>query len=195
VLHDFGGGNDGTRPWGIIQVGPDFYGTTEFGGARDKGAVFKLTPRRAESIVHSFGGAGDGATPTDDVIADDAGNLYGVTFEGGAHDDGTVFKIGADGTETVLYSFAGGDDGANPTGTLTLDGNDNLYGMTAGITGCGTVFKLAPDGSKTILHTFDCAKDGFDAWGGLAFDAKGRLYGTTRDGGPGGAGVVFRLAP
>jgi uncharacterized repeat protein (TIGR03803 family) len=193
VLHDFGGGNDGASPSGVIRVGHKFYGTTEFGGAHGTGTVFKLVPPHAERVVHSFGGAGDGATPTDTVTADDAGNLYGMTFEGGAHDDGTVYKIAADGTESVLYSFKGGDDGANPTGTLTLDASGNLYGVTAGITNCGTVFKLAPDGSKTTLHQFNCSTDGFDAWGGLTFDAKGRLYGTTRSGGPGSNGVVFRL--
>src|SRR5882724_4240033 len=71
-----------------------------------------------ERVLHSFTGFSvgqDGGLPYGGVVRDDAGNLYGTTFNGGANDLGTVFKIAPNGKETILHSFAnGGDDGVNP---------------------------------------------------------------------------------
>jgi uncharacterized repeat protein (TIGR03803 family) len=57
-----------------------------------------------------------------------------------------VFKLDATGKETVLYSFAGGADGAYPSAGLVRDAVGNLYGTTSagGASDHGTVFKLAP---------------------------------------------------
>jgi uncharacterized repeat protein (TIGR03803 family) len=69
------------------------------------------------------------------LIRDTAANLYGTTFSGGDYYDckyssgcGVVFKLGPSGTETVLYSFNGGDDGANSLAGLVRDATGNLYG-------------------------------------------------------------------
>ncbi len=56
--------------------------------------------------VYAFSGGSDGAYPIA-WIADEAGNLYGTTYLGGAFGSGTVFKVGQDGKETVLHSFCG----------------------------------------------------------------------------------------
>ncbi len=77
------------------------------------------------------------------VIRDANGVLYGTTTAGGASGQGTVFKL--DGNkETVLYSFAGGADGADPQAALIMDAAGNLYGTTSagGPAGNGTVFEL-----------------------------------------------------
>jgi uncharacterized repeat protein (TIGR03803 family) len=70
------------------------------------------------------------------------------------------------GTETVLYSFKGGSDGAAPAAGLILDKAGNLYGTTSrgggtgcGGNGCGTVFKLATDGTESVLHVFGSGTD------------------------------------
>ena len=76
---------------------------------------------------------------------DSAGNLYGVTYQGGEHNVGTVYKIDTTGTETVLYSFTAKEgDGGFPTGGLVEDASGNLYGTThcAGAGGAGVVFEL-----------------------------------------------------
>jgi hypothetical protein len=54
-----------------------------------------------------------------------------------------VFKITTSGTETVLYSFAGGNDGGSPTSRL-IDLNHTLYGTTGsgGADFKGTIFSL-----------------------------------------------------
>jgi uncharacterized repeat protein (TIGR03803 family) len=107
-------------------------------------------------------------------------------------------------TGTILYTFAGGTDGANPESSLVADSAGNLYGATgAGGTGtncsggCGTVFELSPSASgwtETILYTFTGFLDGGLPWSSLVFDASGNLYGETRIGGPGQCGTVFKLS-
>jgi len=96
--------------------------------------VFKLAPDGTETVLHSFAvGPSDGYAPYAGLIADRAGNLYGTTDFGGVSGNGAVFKLAPDGTETVLYSFAGGpSDGLGPFGGLIADRAGNLYGTTAG---------------------------------------------------------------
>lgn len=141
---------------------------------------------------------------------DAAGNLYGVTSEGGAKDSGTVFKLtpGSDGTwaESVLYAFgttSGQADGTGPSAKLLLDGSGNLYGVTAGggSRNGGVVFELTPSASgpwtETVLHSFAPAGklDGNQPVG-IIFDSAGDIFGVTSFGGTEsveGAGTVFEL--
>jgi uncharacterized repeat protein (TIGR03803 family) len=110
----------------------------------------------------------------------------------------------AAGSERLLYSFTGGNDGSDPASGLVFDGRGNLYGttVTGGTSACGTVFKLALRSSRpwqeTVLHSFGCFSDGKNPYGGVTFDASGNLDGTTVAGGSGrvcsdGCGVVFQL--
>jgi uncharacterized repeat protein (TIGR03803 family) len=145
----------------------------------------------------------DGAMPTAGVIFDKAGNLYGTTMIGGSNMDGAVFELKhskSGWTESVLYSFTGGDDGTNPIGPLVFDKAGNLYGTAdGGGSGYGTVFELKPSsGSWTfnVIYTFQGGDDGASpAYGGLVVDKSGNLYGTTEMGGANGSGTVFELTP
>ncbi len=136
----------------------NFYGVTgnANNGGTGGGSIFKLTPTGIKTVLHSFTGA-DGDGPSG-VILDNQGNLYGTASSGGVGGGcvpvgcGVVFKLIPNGTETVLYNFTCGADGADPFGLLTFDSQGNLYGTTTsgGISGpacdfgCGTVFKLTP---------------------------------------------------
>src|SRR5208282_1745680 len=71
-----------------------------------------------------------GAYPDGRLIADSAGNLYGVTGSAGAFGWGTVYEMASDGTFTVLYSFTDGADGGFPFGGVIRDRAGNLYGTT-----------------------------------------------------------------
>ena len=161
------------------------------------------------SVLYSFKGQPDGDLPESGVIRDAAGNLYGTTYYGGASGNGAVFKIDKHGKEVVLYSFAGGTDGANPVGGLVRDAAGNLYGTTEsggkpdcgfGFT-CGTVYKVDQYGNETVLYRFGGLPDGHTADSSLILDADGNLYGTTQIGGdngcnPGwGCGIVFKIDP
>jgi len=182
----------------------NLYGAAEYGGAHGLGTIYKLNGN-GETVLHGFTGVGDGATPTEGLIRDAEGNLYGTTSGGGAFRWGTVFKLDAAGTETVLYSFTGGADGANPYSTLIRDAAGNLYGtamhggIVHGSTGFGVVFKLDPAGNQTVLYSFTGGADGAHPTFSLVQDADGNLYGTTESGGIGnglsgpGDGVVFKV--
>jgi uncharacterized repeat protein (TIGR03803 family) len=163
-----------------------------------------------ERVLHSFNQNGkDGYAPLAPLIQH-AGKFYGTTYGGGSHGDlGTVFSMErASGVwkESVLYSFAGGSDGANPYFSgVVFDAAGNMYGTTQlGGGGNGTVFKLTPSGSgwiESVLYSFTGGSDGGDPVSSVILDAAGNLYGTTGDGGdltcnvPYGCGTVFELSP
>ncbi|MFZ0313469.1 MAG: choice-of-anchor tandem repeat GloVer-containing protein [Candidatus Korobacteraceae bacterium] len=217
-LYSFSCTDDGCFPY--AGVTPDafgnLYGTTYSGAADGTGAVFKLTPTRGgagwmETVLHAFQGSyhggPDGGNPSAPVIFDSAGNMYGTTYYGGTSANGAVFEmkpnLNGTWTESVLYSFQGGSDGANPNGGLSLDHEGNLYGETlgGGSSNYGVVFKLTRGSggqwTESILHTFTLLSDGGSPTGGLVLDATGNIYGTTEFGGPNGfyAGVAFVITP
>ena len=146
MLHAFAGGTtDGRVPFGaVVQSGTKLYGMTSLGGSGGKGTIFQYdVGTSAYNVLHHFaGGAADGATPNGSLIVDGS-TLYGMTFEGGASNLGTVFKYDtATSMRTVLHSFTGGTtDGRSPRGSLILS-DGVLYGMTSlgGSSGTGTIF-------------------------------------------------------
>jgi uncharacterized repeat protein (TIGR03803 family) len=177
------------------------YGTTEQGGADGYGTVFSLTPAGGgiwtPAVVHSFTGAPSGCGTTGNppcdgaypeaglILSTKSGVLYGTTYGGGTTGNGTVFWLtpAAGGTwnESVLYSFAGAPDGANPLAPLTLSAKGTLYGTTYGggagrctgtppvCEGWGTVFQLTQAAgvwSYALLYSFNGAPSG--ANGGTA---------------------------
>jgi len=203
VLHTFTGGNDGAYPFAglIVDTKGNFYSTTVSGGPYGSGTVFKLKPDGTESVLYSFTGESDGNQPQGGLIMDTKNNLYGTTSIGGTDDRGAVFKLTPKGKETVLYSFTGGSDGANPFAHLIMDTKGNLYGTAVGGgagNNSGAVFKLAPDGTETVLYSFclqqNCA-DGALPYAPLIADSNGNFYGTTVTGGNNNSGVVFKVTP
>ncbi len=205
VLHAFAAGNDGAYPWSdlISDVGGNLYGTTENGGGANCsingqsgcGTVFKVTTAGVETVLYAFAGGNGGSFPLAGLVADTTGNLYGTTSQGGATNAGTVFKISSGGKEQTLLAFDGGSGGANPLGTLILDGKGSIYGTTAagGSANAGTVFRLSRRGRETVLHSFRNGRDGANPHAGLIADSAGNLYGTTENGGKHGYGVVFKI--
>jgi len=142
-------------------------------------------------IVHSFGATGDGAGPEGPMVMDSKGNLYGVTYTGGASMNGTVFELtpGASGqwTETVLYTFPGyKGDGADPVG-IVMDVAGNVFGTTTwgGANDYGTLFELTLGANgqwtESVLWNFcsqpDCS-DGRVPLAGPTLGTGGVLYGT-----------------
>jgi uncharacterized repeat protein (TIGR03803 family) len=201
VLHSFDvNGMDGAYPEaGPVLYRGNLYGTTVEGGTYNiDGTVFELkhtTKGWKEKILHSFGAAGDGSQPYCVLTVDTAtGNLYGTTNAGGTYSYGTVFKLTPSGTETVLWSFGNGTDGAHPVAGVVRDTAGNLYGTTeyGGDYGYGTVFELTPSGTERVLWSFGNGTDGAHPLARLVI-YKGNLYGTTVDGGIYGDGTVFEV--
>jgi uncharacterized repeat protein (TIGR03803 family) len=200
MLHAFTG-TDGAYPdSGVLQFGNQLVGSTSFGGGTTGfGVMFEMAMNGgAQVVVHSFAqGAGDGEIPAGALIK--AGvTLYGTTTQGGAYGHGTIFRISPTGTETVIYAFKGGADGAGPTGLISVGGV--LYGTTtsggdmACTGGCGTVYALNEHGVKTVIHRFRAGQDGANPNGPLV-ELGGRFYGTTLNGGAANDGTVFSVGP
>jgi uncharacterized repeat protein (TIGR03803 family) len=202
VLYSFKGAADGAYPFaGLARDGSgNLYGTTAYGGSSGNGVVFKVSKSGAESVLYSFaGGTADGCNPYGAVIRDNAGNLYGTTEFCGASGYGTVFKLDAKGSETVLHSFAGGaTEGAYPLWTsLRMDKSGNLYGVTdeGGASNVGVVYELTSSGAMTVLHNFaGGTADGCNPFGAPVMDAAGNLYGTAELCGSVNKGIVWKLS-
>ena len=235
VLYGFQGGSDGAIPVGgvLLDESGAIYGTTVSGGGSlacvngsgttGCGTVFKLTPSGSgftESVIHSFQGGSDGIGPRGVLVADGSGALYGTTYSGGQASActspsgnagcGTIFKLTPSGSgysESILYSFQGGSDGAYPRAGLLAESGGVFLGATThgGVHGIGTIYELTPSASgysERVIHSFD----GADGQGpgdedGLYADANGNIYGTSAFGGRVGhgnacnCGTVFRLSP
>jgi uncharacterized repeat protein (TIGR03803 family) len=220
ALYTFAGGSDGGEPYArlVSDAAGSLYGTTLLGG--DVGAacntgcgvVFKLTPGSgtwAQSVLYTFKGGSDGASPYDGLTFDPAGSLYGTAYAGGAHGYGLVFKLvpasGGSWTESVLHAFTGGYDGRYSYGDVLLDATGNLYGTAfqGGARGFGAVFELLNSSKgywkERVLHTFGNAPAATPV-AGLVMDTAGNLYGTTMLGANqgscgNGCGILFKLAP
>jgi uncharacterized repeat protein (TIGR03803 family) len=158
VLYTFDGAGGGlpVSPLRMDGAG-NLLGTTFYGGSHRVGTVFQLVrpglgeTRWSHRLLHSFGKGNDGYYPHGGLIIDARGVLYGTAFGGGDSDAGTVFELSPPAagqtqwTETVLYSFKGGNDGRGPLGGVIMDRIGVLYGTTyEGGAGLGTVFKLVP---------------------------------------------------
>lgn len=139
----------------IFDQSGNLYGTLQEDGPNGGGSVYQLNPLSGVvTVLASFPGSGDTANgATGNLVMDAAGNLYGVTEEGGAHDQGSIFKLTPSNGGwilTDLHDFSG-SDGRDPYAGLTMDSTGNLYGTTAygGSSsncngGCGVIFEITP---------------------------------------------------
>jgi len=196
-IYNFTGGSDGGDPQGLAASGGNLYGTTYSGGTWGYGTVFELLPNGSggwnETVLYSFTGGDDGANPYYSYLTiDSAGNLYGTAYNGGANGYGAVFELSPEGTgwnETVLHSFVGGADGANPVNGLITDAAGNFYGKTYnGGDGSGTVFELSPSGTGWTNSVIASLFAGGSSVSGVAMDYWGNLFTTAYS-------VVYELSP
>jgi len=197
VLYNFTGGADGASPYGgVIGDGAgNLYGTTHSGGSFKVGVVYELSPSGVEKVLFNFGTAGtNGNGPSDGVVRDSAGNLYGTATL-------AVFKLTPSGQYTTLALYAcqfGGEFWAG----VVLDAAGNLYGTTGVPTleQCdgdtpvpyGAVYKINTFGQLKVLYAFpgESAERGQSPNAGVILDATGRLYGSATNS---GAGTVYEI--
>jgi uncharacterized repeat protein (TIGR03803 family) len=205
VAHSFGAGADAASPDdGVIEVGGVLFGATQNGGVNNGGTVYAYHPiTGVEKVLHSFGSFGgkDGYYPASVLLAV-GDELYGTTQNGGAHSQGTIFKVRlGDGEERVLHSFTGGADGAFPVSGLTpLKGgkaSGTFYGLTVqgGASYDGTLFQFdSTTDTLTPDYSFTGGVDGAFPSSGLT-QAGGVFYSNTSAAGAGNAGTVFSFVP
>jgi uncharacterized repeat protein (TIGR03803 family) len=201
---------DGATPYAELVQGRNgkFYGTTNSGGAYDRGTIFEITPRGELTTLHSFcseANCADGEAPLlNGLVQGKDGNIYGTTPMGGADGFGTVFEINPKGKLTTLHSFCSQlncTDGETPDAELVQGSNGKFYGTTVsgGAYVRGTIFEITPRGKLTTLYSFcsqpGCA-DGANVYAGLVQGSSGKFYGTTYGGGANGfGGTVFEITP
>lgn len=154
-------------------------------------------------LVYTFGEqAGDPYTdPKSKLLEGYDGAFYGTAFSGGGNGvgfgDGCIYRVTAQGNESVLYPFADGADGDDPVGALAL-GPDGytMYGTSNnGVNQDGAVFTITPAGSFNVIATFpDDDSEGASINGGLVLGSDGQtFYGTSQYGGANENGVIFSV--
>jgi len=212
----FTGKLDGTQPRGDLIFGTDgqLYGTASSGGINQSGTIFRLSPNATtpnEETIYNFTGGTDGSLPSAALLQLGDGSFYTTAARDGAGNAGTVIELTPPAAgqtawvEKTLWSFTGGNDGAQPIGGLIADrsGSHVLYGTTnfGGAYGLGVVFSLTPpvneqgNWTEQTLWTFAGGADGAKPASALVQGPDGTLYGTASAGGAAAAGVVFALTP
>ena len=193
------GCTDGSYPDSSLLAAGDgnLYGMTTAGGNLNSGTIFKITPAGSLTTTYSFCSQPnciDGSAPSDQLVQDADGSIYGATAYGGRHSStgGTIFKTTASGNLTSLYSFCALPncaDGSGPDSALVKGSNGSFYGTTfTGGDGFGTVFSITTSGALTTLHTF-VNTDGAGPEA-LILGADGNFYGAASTG---GAKALFRV--
>ena len=203
--------SNGASPAGslLIDAKGDLFGTTQSGGASGQGAVFEIANTAtgyatAPTVLASFSYS-TGDNPSGNLVADTQGDLFGTLLNGGGLAfNGAVFEIkntstGYASAPTMLVGFAN-PNGANPNGTLIIDGKGNLFGTTqnSGTGAKGIVFEVKNTATgyataPTTLLNFNNT-NGASPQAGLVADANGDLFGVTAAGGATGNGAVFEIA-
>ncbi|MFZ0803928.1 MAG: choice-of-anchor tandem repeat GloVer-containing protein [Terriglobales bacterium] len=209
----------------------NLYGMSPYGGTPNCGLVrnqlgcgtlFKLTPSSGFTVLHTFTGT-DGIQPEGGVVLDGKGNLYGTASTGGElscdypgsgqpfeKGCGTIYKLDSSGKFTLLHTFTGPGDGADPLGVI-IGSDGNLYGIAGSggdivgdyLYGLGTIFKVDTSGNFSVLFTFVPCNEPPCTEGQvrnpvyasqLLRDSKGNLYGLQQSNNCAkGGGCLFRI--
>lgn len=204
----------GYAPRGKLTLATNgkLYGLTEFGGIASSsntdgmGTMFEYNPSSKEYIALVKFDETKGIRPMGSLIQATNDKLYGLSYQGGTTNWGTMFEYDIATTEyKVLYNFDINDDrenGSSPRGTLMQADNGNLYGFTSrgGVldggtrVDNGTIFKYnIVSETFTTIHSFDDT-NGKAPYSKLIQATNGLLYGlTTKGGGSSKYGTLFNF--
>jgi uncharacterized repeat protein (TIGR02543 family) len=156
AIHTFSG-SDGANPYAGLLLAADgnFYGTTKAGGSpNNAGTIFKTNSTGSSfATLYMFctqANCPDGEYPDGGLVQASDGNFYGTTYQGGASNDGTVFKLAAS-SYTLTVSVSG-------SGTVT---------STDGIVNCTSVCSYVyPANTVVTLNAAQASGWNFTGWSG-----------------------------
>ncbi|MEK8030345.1 choice-of-anchor tandem repeat GloVer-containing protein [Ideonella sp. DXS29W] len=175
------------------------YGVTEYGGAFDRGTIYRWTRSGAWELLYSFGAHGQGSHPRSGLVQGADGAFYGITIFGGEHDTGMFYRFDPNTlTASFLTSFgAGGPAPVQPNGELLLARDGLFYGTTmyGGKNESGTVYRVTPAGEMTTIFSFPGrgTQQSVMPMAGLVEGRDGEFFGTTETGGEFNHGTLYRL--
>ncbi len=197
-IYDFDRSN-GCNPFGTLIPGPNglLYGMCSSGGANEYGAIYSFNPSNfILSKLVDFDDSTYGGSPFGDLLLASNGKMYGMTYDGGAYGRGTLFSFdpSTQNIKTLLH-FEPNTMGGYAQGSLTENGNGNLFGMTqfGGNNGLGVLFRYRiSDSAFTAIHHFNSISGSYPT-STLLKTSKGKMFGTARGGGRHNMGVIFEF--
>lgn len=148
----------------------------------------------AQTVLWTMTKSTDGSSPNGPLVQAADGFFYGTNREGGPGNQGTIFRMSAQGGDFIVLRALGSNDGTGPS-ALTLGTDGRLYGsaISGGFRGNGTLFSLKRDGTDfLVLVTFNIATDGGRPTP-LCEGSGGRFYGATATGGRNNFGTIFSV--
>ena len=178
----------------------NLYGTTQVGGAKNCGTIFKVSTSGSLLQSYSFPCGAGGQYPFSPLLQASDGNFYGTTSFGGITNSqcgsgcGTIFKMSG-GAVSILYNFSGfPNDGAAPESGLTEGTDGKLYGTanSGGSDQLGTIYQITTSGQYKSLYSF-VTLVGRGPVAALLQHTNGKFYGTTTQYGRNNAGSLYSL--
>ena len=196
-LYSFNSDVSGSNPTGgLVYQDGIIYGTCSNGGLFGFGSVWRYTGLNL-NIIHNFQGGESGSYPRTGVTLAEDGNLYGAAQFGGVNNQGTIFKVGTDGSgfQTVYNLSSSTSDGRYPLGKLVESSPGTFLGTCSegGSSGSGTVYKVTSTGEYTVLKSLLSPVDGGFPKSGLSEGIDGQFYGVTEFGGSNGFGTIYSV--
>ena len=203
TLYNFTGSGDGKTPGALMQASNGLiYGAARAGGLADFGSIFNITTTGSFFTVKDLNtGFHDGNEPTGHLLLGRDGNWYGTTASGGIYEDGTLYRILADGTYQLLHMFSRDDPaGYFPSEGLVQAADGTFYGACifgASADDRGSIFKFkifenSTSPSVLPLYIFDTVH-GATPNAPPIVGMDGNLYGMAQTGGSNFKGVIYRL--
>ncbi|MEO6901988.1 MAG: choice-of-anchor tandem repeat GloVer-containing protein [Bacteroidia bacterium] len=199
---DFKNDLEGKLPLGaLIQAtNGNLYGMAYDGGKSSAGVLYQLNISTfTYKKEFDFHGAINGSTPGSTLVQANDKMLYGITKDGGANENGTLFQY-----DPYLYKYEKKYDfdlvktGDSPNSSLLKANDGKLYGVTSygGARDNGVLFQYDPtNGIVTKKIDFDATIIGASPSGELMQASDGKIYGMTNEGGDNDFGVIFQYDP
>jgi len=172
------------------------YGLTQNGGTNQDGQLFSYDPSQdIFKYLAEFEALTTGSSPMGVLTEASDGKLYGITYNGGICNYGTIFSYDPIGGVLAEERCFDWNDGVEPVDGMILASNGLLYGMTyaGGGSGDGVIYSYETGtGIYTMLHEFITSAHGGKPYGRLFQASDGALYGTASAGGLNGDGMLFK---